>query len=69
MPDRLHTKVLKKLLRERPGEGFILPDGNAIILLNPDRDELIVLAALDGENFNHKTDEEINNTIVETFKR
>ncbi len=69
MPEHTHTEVLKKILRALPGEAFIVPGGNAMVLLDPSRDEVIILAALDGENFNDKTKKEINDTIVNALKK
>ncbi len=69
MPEHPHTEVLKKILRALPGEAFIVPGGNAMVLLDSARDEVIILAAIHGENFNDKTPKEIGKTIVKAFRR
>lgn len=59
------TEFLKKKLKERPGSGYILPDGSAMATLaGPELDDVIIITAPAGENFNDMTDEAVDDCVI-----
>ncbi len=63
-------EALKRILKERPDHALIIPDGTAIIsLAGPELDNVIVITAPLGTNFNRLSDEEVNDIIVNTLKQ
>lgn len=67
MPDSDY-EALKRILKERPDHVLIIPDGTAIIsLAGPELDNVIVIVAPVGTDFNRLSDQEVNDIIVKTL--
>ncbi len=68
MPEHPHTEAIRKILQQRPNEAFMIPDGSALIMLaGPENNDVIIITAPVGKNFNDMTDEEVNVAIVNAF--
>ena len=64
------TAELMKELSQRPGEAFVYLDGTWLAMLaGTEVEDIILITAGEGENFNEMTDEEINDYIVKILKK